>query len=126
MPDTTYPTVTPYLVVDDADALVRFLKTVFDAKEQSLDRRPDGTIGHAEMNVGDSLVMVGQAGGEWKARSAALYLWVDDVDATYKRALDAGGRSESKPEDKPYGHRTAGVDMSGVTWWLGAPVRVAK
>ena len=57
-------------------------------------------------------------------RPAALYLWVEDVDGTYARALRAGATSESEPEDKPYGHRNAGViDRSDVTWWIGAPVR---
>ena len=79
---------------------------------------------HAEITIGDTLVMLGQAGGSWMPRSAALYLWVEDVDATYARALEAGAKSESAPEDKPYGHRNAGViDRSGVTWWIGAPVR---
>ena len=64
---------------------------------------------HAEIKIGDSLVMLGQAGGQWKPRTAALYLWVEDVDATYARALKAGATSESEPEDKPYGHRNAGV-----------------
>ena len=54
----------------------------------------------------------------------ALYRWVKDVDATYARALSAGARSESEPEDKPYGHRNAGiVDLNGVTWWIGAPIK---
>jgi uncharacterized glyoxalase superfamily protein PhnB len=55
---------------------------------------------HAEIAIGDSLVMLGQAGGPWRPRSAALYLWVEDVDATYARALEAGATSESEPEDR--------------------------
>ena len=79
---------------------------------------------HAEIRIGDSLVMLGQAGGPWKPRAAAFYLWVDDVDATYAQALKAGATSESEPEDKPYGHRNAGViDQNDITWWIGAPVR---
>ena len=79
---------------------------------------------HAELTVGDSLVMIGQANGQWKALSAALYLWVPDVDALYARALDAGATSQSAPEDKPYGHRNAGVvDANGITWWIAAPVK---
>jgi PhnB protein len=126
MTDTnTYATVTPYLVVPDGDAALNFVKAAFGATEQSCQRSPDGSVGHAEMKIGDSLIMIGQAGGQWKPRSAALYLWVDDVDATYRRALAAGATSESVPEDKPYGHRVAGVDMGGVTWWIGSPVRRA-
>lgn len=120
----TYRTVTPYLVVPDADAELAFLKAAFGGAEANCQRNPDGTVMHAEIKIGDSLVMLGQAGGPWKPRPAALYLWVEDVDATYARALQAGATSESEPEDKPYGHRNAGViDQNGVTWWIGAPVR---
>jgi PhnB protein len=81
---------------------------------------------HAEIAIGDSLVMVGQAGAQWALRPAALYPWVDDVDASYTRALAAGATSESEPENKPYGHRNAGVlDHNEITWWIGAPVKTA-
>jgi PhnB protein len=120
----TYRTVTPYLVVLDGDAELAFLKSAFGGTEANCQRRPDNTVMHAEIKIGDSLVMLGQAGGPWKPRTAALYLWVDDVDATYTRALKAGATSESEPEDKPYGHRIAGViDKNDITWWIGAPVK---
>ena len=78
---------------------------------------------HAELQIGDSLVMLGQAGGAFEPRAAAIYLWVEDVDATYDRAIAAGGTSESVPTDKPYGHRVGGViDPNGVTWWIGSPL----
>jgi PhnB protein len=119
----TYRTVTPYLIVPDADAELRFLKAAFGAHEVSCQRNPDGAVMHAELNIGNSLVMIGQASAQWKALSGALYLWVPDVDATYAQALAAGATSESAPEDKPYGHRNAGViDQNGITWWIGAPV----
>ena len=120
----TYRTVTPYLLVPDADAELAFLKAAFGAVERDVSRHQDGSIMHAEITIGDSLVMLGQAGGQWKPRDGSFYLWVEDVDATYRRALQAGGTSESEPEDKPYGHRNAGViDPSGLTWWIAAPVR---
>jgi PhnB protein len=121
---TTYRTITPYLVVADADAELRFLAAAFGATEVSCQRNQDNTVMHAELMIGDSLVMLGQAGGPWKPREAALYLWIDNVDAAYAAALRAGATSESEPEDKPYGHRNAGViDPNGVTWWIGAPVK---
>jgi PhnB protein len=121
---TTYRTITPYLLVVDADAELRFLAAAFGATEVSCQRNPDNTVMHAEVLIGDSLVMLGQAGGQWKPRGAALYLWIADVDATYASALKAGATSESEPEDKPYGHRNAGViDANGVTWWIAAPVK---
>jgi PhnB protein len=120
----TYHTVTPYLLVPDADAELAFLKTAFGGTETTCQRNADSTVMHAEITVGDSLVMLGQAGGQWKPLSAALYLWVEDVDATYANALRAGAASQSPPEDKPYGHRNAAVlDQNGVTWWLAAPVK---
>ena len=97
----TYRTVTPYLVVPDADAELAFLKAAFGGTEANCQRNPDNTVMHAEIRIGDSLVMLGQAGGPWKPRPAALYLWVEDVDVTYARALQAGATSESEPEDKP-------------------------
>jgi PhnB protein len=118
-----YRTITPYLVVADADAEIDFLKKAFSAAENSCDRNPDKTVMHAEMQIGDSLVMLGQASDTWKATKAALYLWVPDVDSTYATALKAGATSQSAPEDKPYGHRNAGVvDKNGIIWWIGSPV----
>jgi len=120
----TYRTVTPYLVVANADAELAFLKTALGGIELQCHRNEDNTVMHAEIQIGDSLVMLGQSGGQWAAHSAALYLWVEDVDATFAKALTAGATSESAPEDKPYGHRNAGiVDQNGVTWWIGAPVK---
>src|SRR5262245_27934083 len=123
-PKDTYRTITPYLLVPDADAELTFLKTAFGGTEVGCQRNADNTVMHAEVRIGDSLVMLGQAGGQWKPLAAALYLWIDDVDATYARALKAGARSERAPEDKPYGHRNAGViDQNGNTWWIAAPVK---
>ena len=120
----TYRTVTPYLVVSNADVELTFLRTAFGAAEIECNRSPDNAVMHAEVAIGDSLVMLGQAGGPCTPRPAALYLWVENVDATYAKALAAGATSESVPEDKPYGHRNAGViDQNGVTWWIAAPVK---
>jgi PhnB protein len=119
-----YRTVTPYLVVRDADAELKFLEAAFGAKQSMCQRNPDNTVMHAEVTIGDSLVMLGQAGDQWKTLTAALYLWVENVDEIYSKALAAGATSQSPPEDKPYGHRNAGiVDAGGITWWIGSPVK---
>ncbi len=126
MADTldSYRTVTPYLVVADADAEIAFLRAAFGATEKSVDRRPDGAVMHAEIAIGDSLVMLGQANDAWKPLSAAIYLWVADVDSAYAQALAAGATSQMPPEDKDYGHRNAGVvDANGISWWIGSPVK---
>jgi uncharacterized glyoxalase superfamily protein PhnB len=125
MADTidSYRTVTPYLVVADADAEMHFMEAAFGATVTSNQRNADGGVMHAELMVGNSQVMLGQAGPKWPPRAAALYVWVPDCDATYRKALAAGAVSESVPEDKPYGHRNAGViDPNGITWWIGSPI----
>ena len=120
---TGYQSVSPYPIVADVPALLDFLATAFDAEELNRSPRPDGTIAHAEARVGDSVVMMGQAAGEWTPVPTTLFLWVDDVDATYQRALAAGATSLGAPEDKVYGDRMAGVqDPMGNRWWLGRPL----
>jgi uncharacterized glyoxalase superfamily protein PhnB len=110
--------------VPDADAELRFLKAAFAGTELMCERNPDNTVMHAEVRIGDSLIMLGQAGDQWKALTAALFLWVPNVDEAYSKALEARATSQSAPEDKPYGHRSAGVvDSCGITWWIGSPVK---
>ncbi len=126
MSDTmdTYRTVTPYLVVPDADAELRFLKAAFSGVESVCHRNPDNTVMHAEIKIGDSLVMLGQSSDQWKPLSAALYLWVSNVYEVYSKALAAGAASQSGPEGKPYGHRSAGVvDPNGITSWIASPLK---
>jgi uncharacterized glyoxalase superfamily protein PhnB len=104
-----YHTVTPYLTVQGAAALLEFLKKAFDAKETERVTRPDGTIGHAEVKIGDSVVMLSEAMGEWKAMPTSIYLYVNDADAAYKRALQAGGTSVMEPANQFWGDRHGGV-----------------
>lgn len=125
MADTleTYRTVTPYLVVADADSELKFVTAAFGATESLCHRDDKNAVMHAELKIGNSLMMLGQAGDQMKALSAALYLWVPNVDDVYAKALASGAKSLSAPEDKPYGHRNAGVlDSNGITWWIGSPV----
>lgn len=118
-----YPTVTPYLVVEGATRVLDFLAAAFDAKERTRMEGPNGTIGHAEVTIGDSLIMVGDAGSEFPARPGTLHLYVEDCDATYERALAAGATSERPPEDQFYGDRMAGVnDSAGNQWWIATHV----
>ena len=118
-----YHAVTPYLIVTDIEGLIDFLKETFDAEEGMRTPSPEGRIRHAEMRIGDSLVMMGAASDDGTALRAALYVYVGDVDATYRRALGAGGVSLAAPDDKEYGDRTGGVrDPWGNCWWIGRPV----
>ncbi len=114
-----FHSVTPYLVVPGVPKLIDFLTQAFEAKELHRSARPDGAIMHAEVKIGDSIVMMGEPMGEFKAMPGAIYLYVNDTDATYKRALQAGATSMTEPADQFYGDRNAGVkDPAGNLWWI--------
>ena len=115
-----YHTVTPYVLVQGADKLIDFMKKAFNAKETERYSMPDGSVGHAEVRIGDSAIMVADAQGEeYKPMAAGIHLYVEDCDATYKRAIEAGVMSTREPEDQFYGDRSAGVnDQFGNKWWI--------
>jgi PhnB protein len=115
-----YHTVTPYLLVQGAEKLIDFMKNAFDAKETERYSMPDGSIGHAEVRIGDSVIMVADAqGDEYKPMAAGIHLYVEDCDVTYKRAIGAGATSVREPQDQFYGDRSAGVnDQFGNKWWF--------
>jgi PhnB protein len=115
-----YHTVTPYILVQGADKLIEFIKKAFDAKETERYSMPDGSIGHAEVRIGDSVLMVSDAQGEeYKPMAAGIHLYVEDCDVTYKHALEAGATSVSEPQDQFYGDRSSGVnDQFGNKWWI--------
>lgn len=122
IPDGAH-TVTPYLVVEGIPKLMDFLKQAFGAQEVFRMTRPDGGVMHAEVKIGDSMIMMGQAMGEWKAKPCSLYLYVEDVDAVYQRAIQAGGTSVREPSDQFYGDRTGGViDPCGNYWGIATHV----
>src|SRR5580700_10248915 len=95
-------TVTPYLVVESVDQLIDFVKAAFGAKEVLRHKGPGGATMHAEVKIGDSRVMLGQASERAKPTPSMLYLYVNDVDATYKQAIRAGGTSIMEPVDMFY------------------------
>jgi PhnB protein len=118
-----FHTVTPYLVVPGVARLIEFLKQAFDAKEIHRSAMPDGTVAHAQVRIGDSMVMMGEASERWPAMPAAIYLYVPDADAAYKSALRAGATSLMEPADQFYGDRHGGVkDASGNTWWMATHI----
>ena len=118
-----YHTVTPYLTVDDPGAVIDFLKKAFNAQETFAMRDDKGKVQHAEVKIGDSMVMLGAAHDQWKARPSNFYLYVEDVDAMYKQAVAAGGKSISEPATQFYGDRHGGVeDSQGNNWWVATHV----
>jgi PhnB protein len=118
-----YHTVTPYLTVDDAAILIDFLQRAFNARVKYEMKDDKGNIRHAEVTVGDSVLMIGQARDEWTPRPMTLYLYVPDVDALYKSALAAGAKSLQEVTTQFYGDRSGGVeDPQGNYWWIATHV----
>jgi PhnB protein len=112
-----YHTVTPYLIVEGAQKLIDFLKQGFDAAERFSMPGPDGKIGHAEVQIGNSVVMLADASPRWKSTKTMLYLYVEDVDAVYKKAVAAGGKAVMEPANQFYGDRSAGVEDAFGNYW---------
>src|SRR5262249_17285508 len=113
------PTVVPYLVMADAEKELAFMKDVLGAKEMRMTRDLVGRVGHGELKIGDSVIMLAQASEGWPASPAILYIYVPDGDAVFQKAVAAGAAAMWPPADQPYGDRNAGVkDANGVQWWL--------
>ena len=116
-------TVTPYLVVEGAERLMSFITDVLDGTEIVRMQGPDGRIAHAEMRVGDSIVMLADTPAPGEETSSMLHLYVPDSDATYKRAMEAGATSLREPQDEFYGDRMSGVrDSTGIKWYFATHV----
>ncbi len=114
-----FRSITPYLKLPNANRLVEFLKKAFGGVERGRLLKPDGALLHAEVLIGDSLVMVHEAPSQWTPKPSTLYLYVEDADAVYQRAIEAGAASLSEPRNMYYGDRVACVtDVSGNDWWI--------
>jgi PhnB protein len=111
-----YRTLSPYLLVEDAEGLLSFVSVVFKTEVR---RRMTGEAGglHAELELGDSLLMVGEGGGS--TFPAMLHVYVEDADAVYARALAEGAAVAAEPHDTSFGdHRAAFDDRWGNQWWV--------
>ena len=116
-----YHTVTPYLVVRGAAKTIEFAKKAFGAETVGeAVKRPDGSIMHAQIKIGDSLIMISDASAQHQPTQSMLYIYVPNVDAVHQRAVAAGGTSMMEPMDMFYGDRSGGVkDPSGTQWFIG-------
>jgi PhnB protein len=115
-----YHTVTPYLTVRNAPKVIEFLKQAFGAKlSHDAIKRPDGSIMHAQVVIGDSRIMIAEENEMAKATQSTLYIYVADVDSVYRQAIKAGGSNVMEPMDMFYGDRSGGVkDPSGNSWFV--------
>ncbi len=126
-----YHSVTPYLALDDASGAIEFYKQAFGAKERMRMEAPGGKIGHAELEIGDSIVMLADAFPQSTTRpptelggtSAGVFLYVEDVDAVVKQATDAGATITMEVADQFWGDRFGSVtDPFGHSWSIATHV----
>ncbi|HEY6906457.1 MAG TPA: VOC family protein [Ignavibacteriaceae bacterium] len=118
-----YPRVTPYLIVENVGKLMDFLTSVFDAVQVEKMTLPDGSINHGEVRIGDSMIMIGKSNKDYPPIPVMLYVYVENTDETYSKALGAGARSIMAPADQFYGDRNAAVaDPSGNSWWIATHI----
>ena len=126
MPDykpSDYHTVTPYLIVDGAERLIAFIVDVLDGTEMMRIPGPDGRLAHAEMRVGDSVLMLADPPSPDAITKSMLHVYVPDSDATYARAMAAGATSLREPQNEFYGDRMSGVqDALGNQWYFATHV----
>lgn len=124
IPDT-YGSVTPYLVVEGAEELMKFLQDTFGATVRGGDvmRGPDGRIGHAEVEIGNSIVMLADVPPDGEAMRSMLNIYVEDCDGIYQKALAAGAESVREPEDQFYGDRSGGIrDKWGNQYYISTHI----
>jgi PhnB protein len=129
-PPQGYPRVMPYLLYEDSDAALEFLASAVGSTEKMRLTGDDGRITHAEVTIGDGVIMFGTPEGEYKSpnelggRTGNIYVYVDDVDAHYARAKQAGATIAREPEDQFYGDRNyIAHDPEGHEWYFGTHVR---
>ena len=119
-----FRTVTPYLICDRAAEVIDFLKRAFGAQVSFQMMNPDGSIGHSEIRIGDSMIMLSSAREQWKAMPAMIHMYVDNVDAWYAKAIEAGAETVMPVADQFYGDRSGGVkDIAGNYWWMATHVK---
>lgn len=115
----TANSVRPYFILDGASRFIEFLQKTFDAEVLVNVPAPGGTVMHATVQIGDSVVEMGDTGGQWTRVAPPLHAYIENVDEAYARAIAAGATSQYPPMSQPYGDREAGiVDPTGVEWFL--------
>jgi uncharacterized glyoxalase superfamily protein PhnB len=118
-----YHTVTPYLIVDDAKGLIEFIKNAFDGKLTFQMDRDDNKIMHATVSIGDSTVMISDTMEGMEAQTSMLYLYLENVDSVFRKAVQAKATTVHEPKTEFYGDRAGAVkDPWGNVWWMATHV----
>ena len=126
-PPDGYHSVNPYIVVQGVERLMDFLSQVFDAVERGeREVRDDGSIAHAELQIGDSVVMLSDATPQYPARPCVNFTYVEDVEGVFRKAVAAGASPILEPSDQPWGDRVSGFhDPFENRWWVATRIRAS-
>lgn len=117
-----FHTITPYILVGGAAKFIEFMKEAFGAEEKGRVPMPNGKIMHAEVKVGDSMIELSDGNEQYGPTPVALHYYVEDADAIYARAIEAGATALYAMMDQPYGDREGGVkDPFGNVWFIATP-----
>lgn len=108
----------PYLMLEDAKAFIEFTKLVFNAELTHFDMRGDDLVGHCEIQIGGSTIMFSNTRGDWTTATANMFVYVDDADATYAKAVELGSTAIMPPADQDYGRSCGVTDPHGNVWWI--------
>lgn len=118
-----YGNVIPFLICNGAEDVIKFAQQAFGAKLSDISKGEGGTVRHATIHIRDSAIMLSEGSAEYPAVSTMLYIYFENVDEVYRKALAAGGESLREPTNEFYGDRSCGVkDPSGNQWWLASHV----
>ncbi|MFL9844303.1 VOC family protein [Flavobacterium rhizosphaerae] len=114
-----YLPVMPYIIVDDAVAFFDFTKNVFDAHEQLIVPGEDGRgIMHGEIKINDAVIMFAQSNEQWGTKTCGIFIYVEDVDSVYNKAIAHKATPLRKPEKQEYGYSGGFEDPFGNQWWI--------
>lgn len=113
-----YQTVMPYLIVKNAANFLQFMQSVFGATKKFLEMRDEELIRHAEVEIGNSVIMFADSTDQFAPSIAGMFVYVDNADDTYKKALEEGAISIMPPADQSYGRSCGIKDKFGNTWWI--------
>ena len=113
-----YNQLMPYLIVANAQGFIDFTKSVFDAEEKSKTMRDESTVMHAEVSIGDNVIMLADATAQHTEQTAGLFIYVDDCDSVHQKALDNGATLIMEPANQSYGRSSGVKDPFGITWWI--------
>lgn len=115
-----YQQVMPYLIVENAAEFFAFMQNVFDATEKYKAMRTETLIMHAELQIGDSVIMFADTTEQYGPQNAGMFIYVGDCDKTYEKALSHGATTVMEPADQSYGRSCGVKDPFGNTWWITA------